>query len=55
MEIAGIFYGPLEYFTVNCFILEPVMLWLFGVFPLVLVHCVKKYLATLNRAPEAGT
>jgi hypothetical protein len=46
MENAGIFYGNVEYFTVIWYIL-----WPFG--NLVLVYCVKKNLATLQRAKAA--
>jgi hypothetical protein len=44
MENAGKFYGSLEYFTVIWYIL-----WQFDIFSLVLVHCVKKNLATLEQ------
>jgi hypothetical protein len=42
MENDGIFYGHLEYFTAIWYILRP-----FGIFFPVLLHCVKKNLATL--------
>jgi hypothetical protein len=44
MENAGKFYGSLEYFTVIWY-----TLWQFDIFSLVLVHCVKKNLATLEQ------
>jgi hypothetical protein len=56
MENAGIIYGHLEYLTIIWYIYfvviwyilgHLVMLWKFGIFSLVLVHCVKKNLATL--------
>jgi hypothetical protein len=49
MGNVGIFYGHLEYLRpfgiFNCHL---AMLWLFGMFPPIFVHCVKKNLATLR-------
>jgi hypothetical protein len=47
MENAGIFYAHLEYITTTWYTFGNCII--FGIFPPVLVHCVKKYLATLLR------